>query len=137
VVQLGGTASVSSYHLAQVNIARLAASLDDPIMAGFVANLEPINALADSSPGFVWRFQTEAGDATAARPYGDDRITINFSLWEDLTPLRDFVFKSGHVSVLQRRREWFNRRTDAYVALWWVLAGHRSAIPKLWPGSNT
>jgi hypothetical protein len=71
--------SNSVYHLAQVNIARMLTSLEDPRMADFVANLDPINALADSAPGFVWRFKTDAGDATAVRPYADDRIIINTS----------------------------------------------------------
>jgi hypothetical protein len=92
----------SRYRLAQINIARMIAPLTDPVMADFVANLAPINALADASPGFVWRFQTEQGDATGVRPYEDDRIIINFSVWESLSSLRDFVFRSAHTSVLKR-----------------------------------
>ena len=116
------------YQLAQINIARMRTALDDPLMADFVANLNPINALADASPGFVWRFQTEEGDATAVRPYDDDRIIINFSVWENLDSLRAFVYQSAHNSVMKRRREWFERLTDAYVALWWVLRDHRPTI---------
>jgi hypothetical protein len=118
----------SRYRLAQINIARLVAPLTDPIMADFVANLAPINALAEASPGFVWRFQTEQGDATAVRPYDDDRIIINFSVWDDLSSLRDFVFRSAHAAVMKRRREWFERLTDEYIALWWVLAAHRPTV---------
>ena len=120
--------SGARYQLAQINIARLCAPLTDPAMAAFVANLKPINALADTSPGFVWRFQTEQGDATAERPYEDDRIIINFSVWEDLDALRDFVFRSAHAGIMKRRREWFERLTDAYVALWWVPAAHRPTV---------
>jgi Domain of unknown function (DUF3291) len=120
--------SGSRYQLAQINIARMVAPLTDPLMADFVANLKPINALADTSPGFVWRFQTEQGDATAERPYGDDRIIINFSIWEDANSLHDFVYRSAHASIMKRRREWFARLTDEYVALWWVPAGHRPAV---------
>ena len=116
------------YRLAQINIARMRAPLTDPAMADFVANLNPINELADTSPGFVWRFQTEEGDATAIRPYDDDRIIINFSVWEDLDPLRDFVYRSGHNHLMKRRREWFERLTDAYLALWWVPRDHRPTI---------
>ena len=116
------------FQLAQINIARMREPLTDPIMADFVANLTPINALADTSPGFVWRLQTEEGDATAVRPYQDDRIIINVSVWEDLTSLRDFVYRSAHNSVMKRRREWFDRMTDAYVALWWVPLDHRPTI---------
>jgi uncharacterized protein DUF3291 len=118
----------SRYRLAQINIARLVAPLTDPAMADFVANLAPINALAEASPGFVWRFQTEQGDATAVRPYDDDRIIINFSVWDDLSSLRNFVFRSAHAAVMKRRREWFERLTDEYVALWWVLASQRPTV---------
>ena len=118
----------SRYRLAQINIARLVAPLTDPVMADFVANLAPINALAEASPGFVWRFQTEQGDATAVRPYDDDRIIINFSVWDDLSSLRDFVFRRAHAAVMKRRREWFERLTDEYIALWWVLAAHRPTV---------
>ena len=97
-------------------------------MADFVANLGPINALADSTPGFVWRFQTEAGDATAVRAYDDDRIIINYSVWEDVASLREFVFSGAHMSIMRRRREWFERLTDLYMALWWIPAGHRPSV---------
>lgn len=116
------------WQLAQVNVARVIAPLADPAMADFVANLEPINALADASPGFVWRFQTDAGDATAVRPYDDDRVIINFSVWEDLESLRAFVYRGSHGAIMKRRREWFERVTDAYSAIWWVPAGH---VPSL------
>jgi hypothetical protein len=116
------------WHLAQVNVARLVAPLTDPAMADFVANLAPINALADASPGFVWRFQTEDGDATAVRPYDDDRIIINFSVWQDLNALREFVYRGSHAGVMKRRREWFERLADPYVALWWVPAGHQPTL---------
>jgi hypothetical protein len=116
------------YQLAQINIARMRALLIDPIMADFVANLKPINELADTSPGFVWRLQTEQGDATAVRPYEDDRIIINLSVWEDLTSVRDFVYRSAHSGVMKRRREWFDGMTDTYVALWWVPPDHRPTI---------
>jgi hypothetical protein len=68
---------MNRHHLAQVNIARLLAPLDSPQLAGFVGRLEEINALADAATGFVWRLQTEDGDATAVRPYADDRILVN------------------------------------------------------------
>jgi Domain of unknown function (DUF3291) len=118
----------TSYQLAQINISRMLAPIDDPIMADFVANLAPINALAEGSPGFVWRFMTPAGNATAERPYDDDRIIINFSVWEDAESLRRFVFESGHVAIMRRRREWFERLTEAVTALWWVPAGHEPSV---------
>ena len=116
------------FHLAQVNIGRARGPMNDAVMAGFVAQLERINALADSTRGFVWRLQTEDGDATAIRPYADDRILINLSVWEDLPALRAFVFQSPHAEVMRGRRQWFERFPEAYLALWWVPAGHRPPV---------
>jgi heme-degrading monooxygenase HmoA len=113
---------MAAHHLAQVNVATVRAPLDSPELAGFVAQLEPVNALADHSPGFVWRLQTEDGDATAIRPFQDERIMVNLSVWESLEALRTFVYASRHLDVMRRRREWFHRM-DTYVALWWVPAG--------------
>ena len=112
------------YHLAQVNIARMLAPVDDPLMSGFVAELDAINALADSSPGFVWRLQTEEGNATDIRPYDDDLILVNLSLWASLADLTNFVYKSRHRQVLQQRQQWFQRFNGPYVALWWVPSSH-------------
>ena len=80
---------MTGLHLAQVNVARLAAPLDSPQLADFVANLEPVNAIADASPGFVWRLQTESGDATALRIFDDDWIIVNMSVWASLEELRE------------------------------------------------
>jgi heme-degrading monooxygenase HmoA len=112
-----------SYHLAQVNIALPREPLDSPALAEFVAALDPINALADASPGFVWRLQTDEGDATGIRAFGDERLIVNLSVWESLTALRAFVYSSGHREVLRRRREWFERMAEAHLTLWWVEAG--------------
>jgi hypothetical protein len=112
------------YHLAQVNIARMLAPLTDPIMAGFVAELDAINALADNSPGFLWRLQTPEGNATDIRPYADDLILVNLSLWASLADLTSFVYKSQHRQVLQQRSQWFQRFDGPYLALWWVPSGH-------------
>lgn len=113
-----------TYHLAQVNIARMKAALEDPVMAGFVARLEEINALADASPGFMWRLQTPAGNATYLRPYDDERILVNMSVWESIDALRHFVYRTAHADALRERQQWFERFAGAYVALWWVPAGH-------------
>lgn len=112
------------YQLAEVNIARMLAPLDSPLMAEFVAQLDVINALADASPGFVWRLQTSEGDATALRPYEDDRILVNLSVWADLPALSTFVYKSRHRPVLQQRSRWFERLNEFHMALWWVPFGH-------------
>ena len=116
------------YHLAQLNIARLLAPVDSPQLAEFVARLADINALADAAPGFIWRFQTEDGDATALRPYDDDEIIVNYSVWESPEALRDYVYQGGHAEVMKRRREWFSRMAEAFLVLWWVPAGHRPTM---------
>ncbi len=116
------------YHIAQVNIARMLAPLDDPSMATFVARLGEVNALADESPGFVWRLQTEEGNATYLRPYEDDRILFNLSVWETVGHLKEYVYKTAHGEVMRRRREWFEKLGGTYVALWWVRAGHVPSV---------
>lgn len=115
-------------HLAQVNIGRIRAALEDPLMSGFVARLDEINALADRSPGFVWRLQTDAGNATYLRPYDDDRVLFNMSVWESLEHLRHFVYRSAHAEVLRQRHVWFEQFSGAYTALWWIPKGHIPGI---------
>lgn len=115
---------MSNYHLAQINIARMLAPIDDPVMAEFVANLPPINALAEQSAGFVWRLQSESGDATSIQVYDDDMIIINLTVWENADALREFVYKSAHYGVLRDRKRWFEIFKGQYYALWWVPAGH-------------
>lgn len=117
-----------AFELAQVNIGRARGDPSDPVMAGFMARLADINALAERSPGFVWRLQTEDGDATAVRPYQDTRILINLSVWSDLAALRGYVFRSDHAAVMRRRREWFERLEQVYAALWWIPVGHRPSV---------
>jgi heme-degrading monooxygenase HmoA len=118
----------AQWHLAQVNIGRARGAMTEPIMQGFASRLEEINALAERSPGFVWRLQTEDGDATAIRPYDDERIMINMSVWADLESLRSYVFRSPHAAVMRQRREWFEKFEGIYVALWWVPAGQRPTV---------
>jgi hypothetical protein len=115
---------MTQYHLAQVNIGRLLGPIDSELLADFVAQLEPINKIADGSPGFVWRLQTEDGNATSIRPYQDDMLAINMSVWESLEALGDYVFRGPHVEVMRQRRKWFEKMAEAYMALWWVPAGH-------------
>lgn len=118
---------MSNYELAQLNIARLAAPLDSPQLADFVANLDRINALAEQSPGYVWRLETEDGNATTLRPFGDDYL-VNMSVWKDVESLHHYVYKSAHVDIMRRRKEWFERMREVYTVLWWVPAGHRPTI---------
>jgi hypothetical protein len=116
------------FHLAQVNIALPLEPLDSQLLSEFVARLEPVNAVADSSPGFVWRLQTDDGDATGIRAFGDDRLIVNMSVWESLEALRAFVYSNReHLEVLRRRREWFDR-LRMHLVLWWVPAGHMPGV---------
>ena len=115
---------MAGFELAQLNVARMKAPMDSALMAGFVARLEDINALADAAPGFVWRLQDESGDATAHRPFGDDML-VNLSVWRDVESLQAYVYRSAHAEVMSRRKQWFERVEQAWFVLWWVPAGHR------------
>ncbi|MEV0234369.1 DUF3291 domain-containing protein [Nonomuraea sp. NPDC050786] len=119
-------------HLAEMNVAHLRAPTDSPELAEFVALLEPINALADESPGFVWRLKESDDDPTATviHEYGD-HLLINFSVWESLDTLWNYVYRSAHLDVLRRRREWFLRMAEPYMVMWWIPEGH---IPTLAEG---
>jgi hypothetical protein len=119
---------MSAYELAQLNIGIIRGPMDSPVMAEFAANLERINALAERSPGFVWRLQTAQGDATAIRPFADERLLVNMSVWRDAEHLRRYVYASAHVEIMRRRREWFERMSEAYLVLWWVPRGHRPTL---------
>jgi len=117
------------FTLAQVNIGRLRAPLDSPQLASFMAALDPVNAVADVAPGFVWRLQTEDGNATAVRAFewdqaGSAGVIMNMSVWDSVEALAAFVYSEQHRQVLRRRREWFEQMEEAYLALWWVPRGH-------------
>ncbi len=114
---------MSEYHLAQLNLARARYPMEAPEMQGFVDNLENINALAEDSPGFIWRLQTESGDATEIDYYGPGWL-VNMSIWESTEALQDFVFRTAHAEFMSQRKQWFDRLELAYVVLWWVPAGH-------------
>lgn len=115
------------YQLAQLNIAELKAPLDSPELADFVANLDRINALAESSEGYVWRLKTDDGDATAIRDFGESTL-VNMSVWKDVDALNTYVYRSGHVDIMRRRREWFERMANIHMVLWWVPEGHLPTV---------
>lgn len=115
-------------HLAQLNIARMLAPMDSPIMADFVANLERINALAEAHAGFVWRLKDENNNATSLRPFPDDMLIINMSVWESPELLKTFAYQTIHAEIMVRRREWFEKHTQAFMALWWVPEGHTPTL---------
>ncbi len=111
-------------HIAQLNIGILLVQRDEPMVAGFMEALDPINAIADASPGFVWRLVTPEGNATAIRPFDDERILVNMSVWESIEALEAFTYRSPHTPYIGRRREWFQRFEGHFMVLWWVAAGH-------------
>ncbi|MGA0607320.1 DUF3291 domain-containing protein [Phenylobacterium sp. VNQ135] len=119
---------MTGYHLAQINVGRFLAPVDDPRIADFVANLDRINALADETPGFVWRLVGEGNNATDIQPRPNDPLSaINMSVWTGLDALAGFVYRTAHRDVMRRRREWFEAM-ETYMALWWVPVGHVPTI---------
>ncbi|MFC6632825.1 DUF3291 domain-containing protein [Microbulbifer taiwanensis] len=116
------------FHLAQVNIGRARGPMDSPVMQGFVDQLDRINALADRSPGFVWRLQTEEGDATSLQVFDDERIIVNMSVWESLEALKSYVYSGEHLEVLKNKKHWFEKMPGPILALWWIPAGSLPAI---------
>lgn len=128
------SAAVTSFHLAQLNVAYPRAPLDDPSMAGFADELEVVNALADAAPGFVWRLVGEgSADATAMRPFGPD-LMVNMSVWESVEALRDFAYRdANHLEQLRRRREWFSHeQLGSHLVLWWIPAGTVPTVDEAW-----
>ncbi|MCP4765842.1 MAG: DUF3291 domain-containing protein [Gammaproteobacteria bacterium] len=113
--------------IAQLNIARMKYEFDDPRMQEFIDRLEDINALADHAPGFVWRLQTDEGDATAIDFFGADTL-VNMSVWGDMESLHGYVYRSAHNEVMAQRKLWFDRVEAAYSVLWWISKGHIPTI---------
>ena len=111
------------FHLAQINVARMLYPIDHPGMAAFVRALDPVNALADAAPGFVWRLQDESGNATALNPFDDPMMIVNMSVWVSIEALFAFVYQTGHTAVMRRRKAWFEKPAEAHMALWWIGAG--------------
>jgi hypothetical protein len=127
---------MSGWHLAQINVGRLVAPPDDSQVADFFADLDRINALADDSDGFVWRLQSESGNATDIAVTPDPLFIVNMSVWEGADALFAYVYRSAHTPVVARRREWFGRFDGAYQALWWLPRGTlptiEDGLARLW-----
>jgi hypothetical protein len=119
-----------TFHLAQLNVGRLLHLLDHPQIKEFMDGLDHINALAEQSPGFVWRLQTESGNATDVHhPWSQDPFAlVNLSVWKSAEDLRNFVYRSGHLDYYLKRSDWFEKPDQAHYGLWWVPEGH---IPSL------
>lgn len=119
---------MTDWVLAQLNIAQLIAPMDSPEIAEFVANLDRINELAESSPGFLWRLKDDADNATAIEhPFGEHMI-VNMSVWESVESLHHYVYRTAHAQIMSRRKEWFSRMSSAYTVLWWVPRGHEPDV---------
>ncbi len=118
-----------TWHVAQANVARLVAPIDDVRVADFVAAFEPVYAASDRAPGFVWRLSAEA-DADSVTAFDWDAATdagviFNMSVWDTIEHLEAFIYGVDHLPVLRRRREWFERMLVPYSACWWIPAGQR------------
>lgn len=119
---------MEKYHLAQVNVAQAKDEMETKIMHGFVSRLDEINAIADISPGFVWRLQSEDGDSTSFRVFKDPLLLVNLSVWETLEDLKSYVYKSMHVELIRDREAWFNKSKSVHQAIWWIPVGHTPTL---------
>lgn len=115
-------------HLAQLNIAKVKYPIDSPQMAGFTDNLEPINLLAESSEGFVWRLKDDSGDATHIQAFDDPDTIVNISVWQSTDALKNFMFRTHHKDFLARKKEWFEPMAEDNYVLWWIPEG---ALPSV------
>jgi hypothetical protein len=119
---------MANYHLAQINIARLIAPFDDELIRPFRDGLAPMNALAERSAGFIWRFTTPAGDASLLTDFPDPLIIVNMSVWQDADSLWAYAYDSAHTDYFRERRAWFSKLETPPLALWWVVAGHTPGL---------
>ena len=108
---------MSQFQLAQVNLARMRAPLTDPLMTGFVARIDEINAIAEADPGFVWRYKDDS-----AYP-GDDTMLFNLSVWKSVEALQAYVYRSMHQDLIRARKQWFSEMGGPHLALWWIPQG--------------
>ena len=121
------------FQIAQLNIAKAKAEMDMALMSDFVSRLDEINALADSAPGFVWRLQTEDGDATSLRVFDDPLVIVNMSVWTSIERLMEFVYRSSHVELIRDREAWFEKLGTLHQVLWWIPERH---IPTMEEGKE-
>jgi hypothetical protein len=122
------TSTGIGFQVVQLNIARMIAPMDNPIMQDFFDALEPVNALADTSPGFVWRLQDESGNATSIQGFDDPSLLVNLSVWESVDALKDFVYLPGHLDFLRAKKRWFKPMSTPHLVLWWVPEGQIPTI---------
>ena len=123
------------YHLAQANIAKALGRFDEPIIAGLIEKLDEINALAERSAGFIWRFKNDPTDTTYLRPFEDyfspfepERIFFNLSVWESVQSLKDYVFNTAHAELWSKRTQWISPTDKPHLAMWWIPAGRTPTV---------
>ena len=117
-----------NYQLAQVNIAKFILPQDNPVNADFVNNLDRINAMAESQPGFIWRLIGSGNSAMDVRAYEDQNIIVNLSVWKDVQSLVNFVYRNeAHKSIMRRRKEWFEK-IDFHMVLWWIESDRKPSV---------
>ncbi|MEO1246635.1 MAG: DUF3291 domain-containing protein [Pseudomonadota bacterium] len=133
-----------AFHLVHCNVATMRGESQQAVMAGFFERLDALNALADRSPGFVWRLDSEEQEILAARIFDNDRLLVNLSVWETLEALEHYVYRTAHADALRQRAAWFEPSARASLALWWVPAGHtpdveeaKARFDKLWANGPT
>ncbi len=120
---------MAEWELAQINIGRLVAPIDDPRISGFVEQLDSINGMAERMTGFRWRLQSEAGNATDIVFSDDPFVIVNMSVWDSVESLRQFTYRlREHVQTLRDRAQWFEKMGLPHYCLWWVPAGHRPSV---------
>jgi len=108
------------YHLAQVNIAKMLAPLDSQVMAESVTNLDRINAVAESSAGFVRRLKDDGNNTTSIKVYNEDFLIVNMSVWKSVESLFQYVYQSNHVEIFKKRNEWFEKMKGMHMAFWYI-----------------
>jgi GNAT superfamily N-acetyltransferase len=109
-------------NLTQLNIATLRHPIDDPRSADFVDGLAIVNGSGEQSEGYVWRLQSDGGDATDIQVFADPLVIVNLTVWESLDALKAFAYRGIHRDYFRRRDEWFVEGASR-TALWWVPAG--------------
>lgn len=115
---------MSDWVLGQINVGTARYDLDDPRMDGFMSRLDAVNAIAEKSPGFVWRLQSGQGNATdiVLRP-DEPRFIVNMSVWRDFESFEAYVFSEPHLSIMKDRRSWFEKHDGSpYACMWWQPA---------------
>ena len=126
--RLGGltTEGAAAHHLAEFNVSRLRAPIDDPSNRGFVDGFLRISRLAERSPGFVWRLESPGGHPAVVE--ADERTIGTVSVWESYEHLHAFVYRSPHGRYTARRDQWFERLPGPTTVLWWIPVGERPSL---------